>query len=99
MNVHKVQSLSLDRAVVYLGSKNFVKGACFTPSLCQSVHMLFVHMLSFFIAQQCVAISRVRSLDGLAILKLDASKITNNNFVDPRAVAELRELNLKSNAV
>ena len=46
----------------------------------------------FYTAQQYVALSRVTSLEGLAVLELDASKITNNNVVDPRAVAELERL-------
>ena len=42
-------------------------------------------------AQQYVALSRVRSLEGLAVLQVDACKLTTN-VVDLRAIAELDRL-------
>lgn len=42
-------------------------------------------------AQQYVALSRVKSLQGLAVLEVDVQRLTNN-VVDPRALAELQRL-------
>lgn len=55
--VHKVQGLSLDNAVIHLGSDVFEKGMAY------------------------VALSRVRTIQGLFILSLDPSRIVANDIV------------------
>jgi ATP-dependent DNA helicase PIF1 len=55
--VHKVQGLSLDNAVIHLGSDVFEKGMAY------------------------VALSRVRTIQGLYLLSLDPSKIVANDIV------------------
>lgn len=55
--VHKIQGLSLDNAVIHLGSDVFEKGMAY------------------------VALSRVRTVQGLFILSLDPSRIVANDIV------------------
>ncbi len=64
VTVHKLQGTTLNKAVVYLGSKIFAKG------------------------QAYVAISRVKSLDGLAISELLPTKL----FKDPHDRNSFEEL-------
>lgn len=67
VTVHKLQGVTLDKAVVYLGPKLFAKG------------------------QAYVAISRVRSLEGLAISELAPHKLLTNPH-DKHSLEELLRL-------
>ncbi len=66
--VHKLQGSSIDRAVIYLGSKLFQEG------------------------QAYVALSRVRSLEGLLIEELDCQKITGTKPCNMAALKEMERL-------
>ena len=70
VTVHKLQGITLDKAVVCLGSKLFAKG------------------------QAYIALSRVRSLDGLAISELNANKVLSNPH-DANCLHELERLRSK----
>lgn len=67
LTIHRVQGVSLDRAVIDLGSSIFAAG------------------------QAYVALSRVRSLAGVLLLKLDPQKV---QMVDPRVPAEYARLGM-----
>lgn len=67
MTVHKVQGLSLAKAVIDLGPDTFTVG------------------------QAYVALSRVKTLDGVCLLKLTESKL---RLISTEAVGEYRRLGL-----
>ncbi|KAK9833869.1 hypothetical protein WJX74_008392 [Apatococcus lobatus] len=67
LTIHRVQGVSLDRAIIDLGSSIFAAG------------------------QAYVALSRVRSLAGVLLLKLDPQKV---QMVDPRVPAEYVRLGM-----
>jgi len=72
VTVHKLQGVTVERAVIYLGKKIFAKG------------------------QAYVALSRVRSLQGLVISEIDQRRLFQRPC-DENALAELKRLRSLNN--
>ena len=69
VTAHKTQGMTLEKAVIDIGKKNFAHGQIY------------------------VAISRVKSLDGLAVINLTPGKLSKKSLIDSKCITELERLN------